>query len=125
MPGDASRRNGGSQAPLGSCPVPERLPHLPQSARVGSLPWLGLMVLESGRELVGLLENLFDASGHFPHLRYLVLGASGQLRGRSRTVVGVDDTDLVKVAGMVGADEHREPIVEFLDSDRVARAEPH
>ncbi len=36
-----------------------------------------------------------------------------------RTVVGVDDTDLVKVAGMVGADEHREPFVEFFDSDRV------
>lgn len=36
-----------------------------------------------------------------------------------RTVFGVDDTDLLKVAGIVGADEHREPFVEFLDADRV------
>jgi hypothetical protein len=34
-----------------------------------------------------------------------------------RTLLGVDDTDLV--AGMVRADEHREPIVELLDSERV------
>ena len=36
-----------------------------------------------------------------------------------RTLLGVDDTDLLEVAGMVRADEHREPFVELLDSERV------
>ena len=36
-----------------------------------------------------------------------------------RTLLGVDDTDLIEVDSMVRANEHREPFVEPLDSDRV------
>jgi hypothetical protein len=35
-------------------------------------------------------------------------------------VLRVDDTQLVKVAGVVGADEPRQPLLEVLGTDRVA-----
>ncbi len=36
-----------------------------------------------------------------------------------RTVVGVDDADLVELAGMIRTDEHRECFVKLFDPDRV------
>ena len=34
-------------------------------------------------------------------------------------LVGADDADLVKIAGLVGSDEHRQSLVEVLDEYRV------
>jgi hypothetical protein len=36
-------------------------------------------------------------------------------------VLRVDDTQLVEVAGVVGADEPRQPLLEVLGTDRVAK----
>ena len=71
MPSSAGRCDGGGEALLGGCPVPERLTHLVKGARVGNLTSLGLMILEPGREFIGLLKDFFNASGHSNHLRYL------------------------------------------------------
>ncbi len=59
------------QAPLGCCSILERLPYLTKGGRVSDVVRPKFMVLESDRELVCLLENLFDASGHSYHLRYV------------------------------------------------------
>ena len=42
-----------------------------------------------------------------------------------RTITGVDDADLEQVCGLVGADEHREPIVEVVDEDRMVEGVDH
>ncbi len=42
-----------------------------------------------------------------------------------RAVVTVEDTDFEQVPGGVGADEHRETIIEILDKDRIGERMEH
>ena len=42
-----------------------------------------------------------------------------------RTVAGVDDADLEQVGGGVGADEHREAVVEVVNEDRMVEGVDH
>jgi len=38
------------------------------------------------------------------------------------TVFGVDHADLEQTSGGIGTDEHREPVIEVLDKDRIVNA---
>jgi hypothetical protein len=42
-----------------------------------------------------------------------------------RTVARVDDADLEQVGGGTGADEHREPVIDVFDEDRVVEGMDH
>ena len=84
---------------------------------------LGWVVLEAGGELFGVVEDFLGGSGHGGHLRYF--GRAGM----AWTMIGPSALSMTptfeQVAGGVGADEHREVVVEVVDDNRVVEGLDH
>ena len=82
-----------------------------------------LVVLEAGGELFGVVEDFLGGSGHGGHLRYFARA------GMAWTMIGPSALSMTptfeQVAGGVGADEHREVVVEVVDDNRVVEGLDH
>jgi hypothetical protein len=72
-------------------------------------------------ELVGRVEDLLGGTGHRCHLRYLGLAAMAW------TMIGpsVPSTTPISIAGVVGSDEHGEPVLEVFGPHRVVERVEH
>ena len=100
----------------------ERVADCPQRSGVSDVV-VGLVLFETGGELVGGVEDLLSGAGHGGHLRYFGrAGIAWMMMGPSELSVAPTSS---RFPGGVGADEHRQAVIEVIDEDRVVEGVDH